>query len=137
MFVRAGTADQVLWIPRVTRSGALMCDNPVSGGRALVEGETTAAVAQDTAVEAPATQESSATGGVFVAVGSFASAENVTKAEGRLTELGYGVVRGRLQGGSANLTTVFAGPFPDADAAAKARQSLREGGFPDAIVVGP
>jgi cell division septation protein DedD len=80
-------------------------------------------------------QEVAAPDGVFVAVGSFAEDENVTKAERRLAALGYAAVRGRLGGG--NLTTVFAGPFVSTEAAAKAGQVLRDQGFPDATVMKP
>lgn len=78
-----------------------------------------------------------AAGGYFVAVGSFGVAENADKAEARLRGMEYGVVRGRLQGGSGSLVTVFAGPFADSATAASARQTLRDAGFPDATVIGP
>jgi cell division septation protein DedD len=147
MFVRAGTADQVVWIPRVSRGGEPACDNPPSGRRVPVEGETAAPA--DPAAKTEATkeaagdeassrplQEVAAPGGVFVAVGSFAEAGNVSRAEARLAELGYPAVRGRLAGGST-LTTVYAGPFADAEAAAKAGKALRDRGFPDAVVIRP
>ena len=37
LFVRAGqTPDQPVWVPRVTREGRPMCDNPPSGQRVPV-----------------------------------------------------------------------------------------------------
>jgi cell division septation protein DedD len=144
MFVRAGTSAEVIWVPRVSRDGTPVCGNPPSGRRVPVaeEGAATTVVpeaAPATAAEAaasPPVASESAPGGYFVAVGSFGVAANSDRAEAKLRALGYGVVRGRLQGGAATLTTVFAGPFPDAGAAASARASLRENGFPDAVVMG-
>jgi hypothetical protein len=138
MFVRAGTADMVLWIPRVSRGGEPLCDNPPSGRRVPVEGDAAAAPDSAAAKESSRPlQEVAAPDGVFVAVGSFVSDDNVTKAEARLADLGYGAVRGRLSGGSSNLTTVYAGPFADTDAAARAGEALRDLGFPDATVIRP
>lgn len=142
MFVRAGTAGAVLWVPRVSRQGVPVCGNPPSGRRVPVaeEGAATtfspeAPSVADVAASPPVASES-APGGYFVAVGSFGVAENLDRAEARLRALGYGVVRGRVQGGAATLTTVFAGPFADAGAAAEALAALRDGGFADAVVVG-
>lgn len=147
MFVRAGTADQVLWIPRVSRGGVPLCDSPPSGRRVAIGAEAAPAVeateeaglpnVEGTAEASLPPQDGAATAGSFVAVGSFAQAENVAKAEARLSELGYGAVRGRLQGGASSMTTVFAGPFADAQAAAEALQALRQLGFPDAMPIGP
>jgi cell division septation protein DedD len=150
MFVRAGTAAEVLWIPRVSRQGEPICSNPPSGQRIPVAEEVGVAevplpasskpkkgeVAASPAASDLATNDA-AEGGFFVAVGSFGVAENADKAEAKLRSLNYGVVRGRLQGGSSSLTTVFAGPFSDASTAANVRQELRGVGFPDATVIGP
>jgi hypothetical protein len=147
MFVRAGTAAEVLWVPRVTRDGVPICGNPPSGRRVPVAEDGGAqAFAPDAvagadpdagaAAAAPVATEA-APGGYFVAVGSFGVAANSDRAEAKLRALGFGVVRGRVQGGNATLITVFAGPFPDAASAGEARQTLRNSGFPDAIVMGP
>ncbi len=40
LFLRAGPAEQTVWVPRVTRGGAPMCDHPPSGQRVPVSGET-------------------------------------------------------------------------------------------------
>jgi SPOR domain len=156
MFVRAGTGGQVLWIPRVSRDGALMCGNPPSGRRVTVVEEgglqpvpeasgdaakvaaTAATVANET--DAGATEAGvadAATGGYFVAVGSFGMAENAAKAEARLVQMNYSVIWGRVQGGSGTLITVFAGPFGDASQAEAARVALRASGFPDAMLIRP
>jgi SPOR domain len=135
MFVRAGTEGQVLWVPRVSRGGTPLCDTAPSGTRALIEGEVAAPEPSTPTDTARPLQEVAAPDGVFVAVGSFAEDENVTKAERQLAALGYAAVRGRLGGG--NLTTVYAGPFASAEAAAKAGQVLRDQGFPDATVIKP
>jgi cell division septation protein DedD len=144
MFVRAGRSGEVVWVPRVSREGVPVCGNPPSGGRVPVAEETgaepyapgeatgTAPKAATVAEPAPA-----ATGTYFVAVGSFGIASNTDRAEARLRALGYSVVRGRVQGGSSTLTTVFAGPFADAAAAAAARAAILDNGFPDAVVMGP
>ncbi|MGL4238960.1 SPOR domain-containing protein [Tabrizicola sp.] len=148
MFVRAGTEREVLWIPRVTREGKRICGSPPSGRRVPVAEEvgvapvpsdgSAAETAGAATTEAPAAaQGEAAAGGFFVAVGSFGAAANVTRAEAKLAKLGYGVVRGRVSGGSKSLTTVFAGPFDSAEAAVKARRDLRGRGFPDAVVIGP
>ena len=143
MFVRAGRDGEVLWIPRVSREGVPVCGNPPSGQRVPVLEEGAAATfepeappaAQADAASPPVASEA-APGGYFVAVGSFGVAENADRAEARLRELGYGVVRGRVEGGETALTTVFAGPFADRGAAAAARAALRDNGFPDAVVMG-
>lgn len=140
MFVRAGTAAEVIWVPRVTREGAPLCDNPPSGRRVPVAEEVgvqPVPSGSGPAPDRPVPAVSYATGGYFVAVGSFGRPENADHAEARLGELDYGVVRGRVQGSSGTLITIFAGPFPDADAAAEARQALREQGFSDATVIVP
>ena len=151
MFVRAGTAAEVLWVPRVARDGTPFCGNPPSGRRVPVaeEGAAAAFAPEDSVPAAPAKVDESAPaagastatevapGGYFVAVGSFGVAANSERAEAKLRALGYGVVRGQLQGGSQSLITVFAGPFQDANVASDARQALRGNGFPDAIVMGP
>jgi cell division septation protein DedD len=150
MFVRAGTEAEVLWIPRVSREGKPICGNPPSGQRVPVAEEVgvaevpipdsptanTGEVAATPAVSEPAETDASQ-GGFFVAVGSFGVPTNADKAEAKLRSLNYGVVRGRLQGGSTSLITVFAGPFPDAGTAANARQELQGVGFPDATMIGP
>jgi cell division septation protein DedD len=148
MFVRAGGGGKVIWVPRVSREGVPICGNPPSGRRVPVAEEDGVAAVPDAgsaaetagaavADQAPAETQQAATGGFYVAVGSFGQAANVAKAEARLSDLGYGAVRGRLQGSSGALTTVYAGPFDTADLAVKARQDLRQRGFPDAVVIGP
>jgi hypothetical protein len=144
MFVRAGSGGEVVWIPRVSREGTPVCGNPPSGGhvpvaeeigaKPYVPGDVVAPVAGAAPAEAPA--PAAATGGYFVAVGSFGVAANSDRAADKLRALGYPVVRGRLQGG-ATLITVFAGPFADASAADAAKLALRGNGFPDASVMGP
>jgi cell division septation protein DedD len=151
MFVRAGTAGEVLWVPRVSREGTPVCGNPPSGRRVPVaeEGaakafapeagggvaEAASTTEDDTAASPPVASEA-APDGYFVAVGSFGVAANSDRAEEKLRALGYGVVRGRVQGGSTTLITVFAGPFADSASAGEARLALRGNGFPDAIVMG-
>jgi hypothetical protein len=39
MFLRAGPKGNETWIPRVTRDGVPLCDNPPSGRRVPVAGE--------------------------------------------------------------------------------------------------
>lgn len=145
MFVRAGTAAQVIWVPRVSRDGTPSCDNPPSGRRVPVAEEIGVQpyVPGQAASAAPATADapepaplSGDTGGYFVDVGRFADAGTADRAEAKLTALGHSVVRGRVQGGSSTLITVFAGPFPDAAAAEKARAALQDTGFPDATAMG-
>jgi cell division septation protein DedD len=142
MFVRAGSGGNVVWVPRVSREGAPVCGNPPSGKRVPVVEE----IGDTTYVPGEAAQSESAIqpvpsaagpGGYFVAVGSFGITENADRAEVKLLSMGYSVVRGRVQGGSSILTTVFAGPFADASAAAEAKASLQGNGFPDAILMGP
>jgi cell division septation protein DedD len=143
MFVRAGSGGEVVWVPRVSREGVPVCGNPPSGRRVPVAEEGAATTFAPEAAPEPRAETASppvateaAPGGYFVAVGSFGVAANSDRAEAKLRALGYNVVRGRVQGGAATLTTVFAGPFADAGAAAEARLTLRESGFPDAVVMG-
>ncbi len=141
MFVRAGSGGKVVWVPRVSRQGVPSCDNPPSGRRVPVAEEVgvqpvPSATAADSGA-APAAAEAQATGGYFVAVGSFGVASNADKAEARLAQLDFQVIRGQVQGANSTLTTVFAGPFADAAAAARARDLLRGKGFPDAVVIRP
>jgi hypothetical protein len=42
LFLRAGPKGNETWIPRVTRDGALLCDNPPSGRRVPIADEDTA-----------------------------------------------------------------------------------------------
>jgi cell division septation protein DedD len=151
MFVRAGRGAEVVWVPRVSREGVPICGNPPSGTRVPVveeievqpvpdAGNTTTASAGSAdagSADTSATAAGASEGGYFVAVGSFGVAANADHAEARLGELNYRVVRGRVQGATTALTTIFAGPFPDAATAAGARDALRGNGFPDAIVIGP
>jgi cell division septation protein DedD len=143
-FVRAGVGSEVLWVPRVSRIGKPDCDNPPSGRRVPVAEEIGAAPfepgvepsAQTVAPQNEGLPSVTAPGGYFVAVGSFGVADNADRAAAKLGTLGYGVVRGRVEGGSQTLITVFAGPFADAAAAGDARRILRGNGFPDAVVMG-
>lgn len=138
MFVRAGAGGKVVWVPRVSREGVPSCGNPPSGHRVPVAGEEgVQPVPSAAAPESPAAPVGQATGGYFVAVGSFGVTANAEKAEARLAALDFQVIRGQVQGATSTLTTVFAGPFPDAAAAAKARDVLRAKGFPDATVIQP
>lgn len=151
MFVRAGTAEKVLWIPRVSRDGKLLCGNPPSGRRVPVVEEVgvqpvpdssggAAKVAATKATDTGATDTGAtgaAPGGYFVAVGSFGVAENADRAEAKLGQMNYRVVRGRVQGANGTLITVFAGPFADASEAEAARVVLRDSGFPDATLIRP
>lgn len=141
MFVRAGTETEVLWVPRVSRQGVPICGNPPSGHRVPVAEEVgvqpVPSADAPTADTAGAVTAAAGTGGYFVAVGSFGVAANADRAEARLIKRNYGVVRGRVEGASTSLITVFAGPFDDATAAADARDALRADGFPEAIVIQP
>lgn len=150
MFVRAGNGTKVLWIPRVSRDGVPLCGYPPSGRRVPVVEEVgvqplpdasgkAAPVAAAPATAAGATEATAeaATGGYFVAVGSFGVAANADRAEAKLGQMNYRVVRGRIQGGSGTLITVFAGPFADASEAEAARVALRDSGFPDATLIRP
>jgi hypothetical protein len=143
MFVRAGTDGKVVWVPRVSREGVPICDNPPSGHRVPVAEEVgvqpvpSATASESGTGAAVSTGQATGSGGYFVAVGSFGVAANAAKAEARLAELDYQVIRGQVQGAASTLTTVFAGPFPDAEAAAMARDVLRAKGFPEAAVIRP
>lgn len=135
MFARAGNGAEVLWIPRVSRQGVPVCGNPPSGQRVpVVEEVGEQPVAAPAAAAAP---EAEAAGGYFVAVGSFGEVDSAAEAEALLAELDYASVRGRIQGGSGTLITVFAGPFPDAKAATGAQTMLRAKGFPLAELIRP
>lgn len=145
LFVRAGNGTQVLWIPRVSRDGVPVCGNPPSGRRVPVVEEVGVQPVPEASPD-PSVQQSAAssgattdqaTGGYFVAVGGFGVAANADRAEAMLTQLNYRVVRGRVQGGSGTLITIFAGPFADAGQAEAARLALRDGGFPDAALIRP
>lgn len=145
-FIRAGTDAKPIWVPRVSSGGAPLCGNPPSGKRVPIAGETGAdtAISEPDAAKAAApvakatpaeSTEPAGTGGLVVAVGSFGVAGNADKAVAKLSALGYPALRGRLQGGSAGLVTVFAGPFASAADAKAARDALRSAGFPDAVVL--
>lgn len=136
MFVRAGTADAVLWIPRVTRQGEPLCTNPPSGGRAPVAEEPGAqSVPESQASAGP--EQGGEGGGYFVAVGSYSVADHAAAAEARVAELQFPSIRGRVDGGGGPLITVFAGPFADAEAAEAARNALVAAGFSDASLIRP
>jgi hypothetical protein len=145
LFVRAGDGTKVLWIPRVSRDGALVCGYPPSGQRVPVVEEVGVQPVPEpsgktgTLATAPADPAATgaAAGGYFVAVGSFGVAENADRAEAKLGQMNYRVIRGRVQGGSGTLITVFAGPFADASEAEAARVALQDSGFPDATLIRP
>ena len=143
MFVRAGSGGKVVWVPRVSREGVPVCDNPPSGHRVPVAEEVgvqpvpSAGAAESGTDAAVSTGQASGGGGYFVAVGSFKIAANADKAAARLAELDYQVIKGQVQGEAETLTTVFAGPFPDAATARKVRKALRDKGFSEAVVVRP
>lgn len=136
LFMRAGTPGNEIWLPRVTRDGVPLCDNPPSGRRVPVAEEGAAATPAAPAEGAEAAEATAPVAGeaLYVAVGSFGVAENVSRAEERLRVLGYPAARGKPR--ASGLVTVYAGPFETAQAAEAARSALRAGGFPDAIVTG-
>ena len=142
-FIRAGTAAKPVWVPRVSAGGAPMCGNPPSGNRVPVVGEAGAdttvfepdAAASEGKAKSAESTVPAGTGGYVVAVGSFALAGNADKAVAKLSALGYPATRGRLEGGSTALVTVFAGPFASAADAQAARDALRGAGFPEAVVL--
>ena len=136
MFVRAGSATEVLWIPRVSRQGVPICGNPPSGRRVPVAEEVGEQPVPVPATDATATG-ADVPGGYFVVVGSFVEVESAETAEARLVEMDFAVVRGRVQDGTATLVTLYAGPFPDAETAGSARMKLVELGYPEAKLVAP
>lgn len=131
LFLRAGRAGEVLWVPRVTREGVPMCGNQPSGQRVPVA-EASSAVSPRPEATAPASDAGKP--GWYVAVGSFGQAGNIDRAVERLRALDYPVSRGRASA-AAGLETVFAGPFSSAETAADVQFKLRGQGFPDATVV--
>ena len=133
MFARAGTGSQVVWVPRVSRQGVPVCGNPPSGQRVPVVKEVGVLPVQ----VAPSAPSDQADAGYFVAVGIFGESRSAEEAEARLAALDYAAIRGRVQGGSATVITVFAGPFPNQSAAAAAQAALRDAGFAEASVVEP
>jgi cell division septation protein DedD len=133
LFLRAGSAGQTVWVPRVTRQGAAVCGYPPSGNRVPVAkgGVATPEPAlEDAAVKAPVAADA-----LLVAVGSFAVAENADRAERTITALGLPVHRGSLVRRGSMLVTIFAGPFTTAEAAEAALRSARSAGFADAMIV--
>ena len=142
MFVRAGSGGKVVWVPRVSREGVPVCDNPPSGHRVPVAEEVgvqpvPSTTASGNGTEVASTGQPTGDGGYFVAIGSFKIAANADKAAARLADLDYQVIKGQVQGEAETLTTVFAGPFPDATTARKVRKALRDKGFSEAVVVRP
>ena len=131
LFVRAGSGGNTVWVPRVTRGGTPICDQPPSGQAA--ESAAPAAGQADPGTGAALVAPS----GFMVAVGSFRDPGNADKAMARLAALSYPALRGRMPGASAELVTVLAGPFDSEEAARKALRELRGAGFPDAILIEP
>lgn len=139
LFARAGNGGEVLWIPRVTREGVPVCGNQPSGQRVPVVEEVgvqPVPEASGRVNKAETETQTEATGGFFVEVGSFAEAETADRAEALLAKLDYPAVRGRVQGSSGLLITLFAGPFTE-KAAAAAQQALRDEGFTEAALIRP
>jgi hypothetical protein len=158
VFIRAGADGDVLWIPRVNRSGRQLCNEPPSGKRVPIVGEAGAAevptekepaagkpapVEKEPAAAKPAPAESATSEtrivvvSFLVAVGSFRQPGNAAKTQARLAALSYPSVRGWLPGTSTDLITVLAGPFDTAEIAAQALRELRGAGYPDAILIKP
>jgi hypothetical protein len=147
VFVRAGAGGDVLWVPRVTRAGRQLCDQPASGNRVPIAGEpgageviteTTKPATEKPAAKAKAPSETKITVlSYLVAVGSFREPGNAARAQARLAALSYPSVRGWLPGTNADLITVLAGPFETTDIANRALSELRGAGYPDAILIEP
>ncbi|HMS94968.1 MAG TPA: SPOR domain-containing protein [Tabrizicola sp.] len=150
-FLRAGTEQETLWVPRVNAGGKQLCGFPPSGNRVPVQGEPGAGEVAteanpprdetDTKAEgevgAGAQPDDTASDfqGYLVAVGSFGFASNVEKAASGVRALGYPAIKGKVSAGEQGLVTVFAGPFGSAADAEDARAKIRAAGFPDAIVM--
>jgi hypothetical protein len=153
VFLRAGTAAETLWVPRVTAGGKQLCGYPPSGRRVPVVGEpgveggafalegeeaaapVEAASAPESVVAAPPKATAAEASNYVVAMGSFGFASNVEKAVAGGEALGLPVVTGQLNGGEQGLVTVFAGPFDSKAAAEAALRKLRKAGFPDAVLM--
>jgi hypothetical protein len=146
IFVRAGAGGEVLWVPRVTRAGKQLCDQPGSGNRVPIAGEAgageviteTKPATEKRAAKANAPSETPITVlSYLVAVGSFREPGNAARAQKRLAALSYPSVRGWLRGTDGDLITVLAGPFDTAEIANRALRELRGAGYPDAILIKP
>lgn len=137
VFLRAGTAAEVRWVPRVTRDGVPVCGYPPSGNRvaAVGEGVAGAAVPQvaavpDVEVAAPVVAEK-----LLVAIGSFSDPGNADRAVRSMVDLGLSVMRGKIERSGVVLHTVFAGPFASTATATTALAKVRSAGFPDAVIM--
>lgn len=150
-FLRAGTVQETLWVPRVSSGGKQLCGFPPSGNRVPVqgepgaeevvtksdapseEGETTAGT--EVGTDAKSVDTASDVQGFLVAVGSFGFASNVEKAASGVRALGYPAIKGKMSAGEQGLVTVFAGPFGSVADAEDARAKIQAAGFPDALVM--
>jgi hypothetical protein len=121
LFLRAGDASGVIWVPRVTRGGAPICDQPPSGQRVPVAGEETG----------------QALTGPMVALGAYASRAEAEAVAKRAAASGFLLAVGKLAGDASGRFTVLAGPFASLAEARQARRALRNAGFPEARLVRP
>jgi SPOR domain len=129
LFLRAGTAKDVMWIARVTRKGQPVCGYPPSGNRVAIGGEAAAAVPK---AAAPAATDTAPAGGLMVEVGRFALAANADRAEQQMGALGLPVARSEIERNGVTLALVFVGPFGGDAAMEAALKAVRGAGFPEA-----
>ncbi len=121
LFLRAGDAGGVIWIPRVTRGGAPICDQPPSGQRVPIAGDGAGL----------------ALTGPKVALGAYASRVEAEAVAERAAASGFPLAVGKLAGDAIGRFTVLAGPFASVPEARQARRALRNAGFPEARLVRP
>lgn len=135
LFLRAGTKEDRLWIPRVARDGSLLCGYPPSGRRVPIAGEALAPAVPTVQDEGLVPQ--SAAGATMVAIGSFSRIENADRAERTITELGLPFTRRQMLRNGLQLISIYAGPFENVASARAALAMVRSAGFSDAILISP
>lgn len=134
LFLRAGTAADVMWIARVTRKGQPVCGYPPSGQRVPIGGAAAVAVPKDKDA-APELAEAGLPVGVMVEVGRFALAANANRAEQQMAALGLSVMRSKAERNGVTLDLLFVGPFGSDAAVEAALKTVRGAGFPEAKAV--
>ncbi|NJM84510.1 MAG: SPOR domain-containing protein [Tabrizicola sp.] len=133
LFLRAGTEERVIWLPRVTRAGQPICGYPPSGNRVGIGDSAAAAAAPPPKAPAAADQGQ----GVLVQVGRFVRLASAREAAKTVNGLGFPAQRSKVREGGTTYQIIYAGPFGSAEAAGEALAVIRRSGFADAAVVAP
>jgi hypothetical protein len=124
MFHRVELDGDVIWAQRLGPDGAQICDRPSSVQPSA--SDALPAIPPSRAGAVPDFPEP----GIYLQLGAFSATATADRIAADLQAQGYRLWRQDFP----RLRVLFAGPFPDDDAATAARRDMRGRGFPDAFL---